>query len=241
MPDAEALICLAPRASGLTRRNDVQTGRRTRPSRRFTPSSLLAFSENVHQHAFFNMYSRLESALLGKGSTSLVYAVTRRAQGDNDGDAAAVQVRSRTRTVYACKDVLIDRQRIGAGGRTPQAVCDELNLMLSLQHPNIISLVDYFIDNLSAKMVFEYLPGGDLVDVISERGSLVEEDARGITTNVLKALSYMHANGVVHRDIKLENVLRVNDYSLVDVKVIDLGMAVRLTSDPQQLTISGSP
>lgn len=84
-----------------------------------------------------------------------------------------------------------------------------------LKHPNIIHLMDVIYDEHDNKkriyLVFELVNGGDLFDYTIARGRLSEREARRIMREVVSGVAYCHANMVVHRDLKLENLLMDKD------------------------------
>ncbi|KAL1688105.1 kinase-like domain-containing protein [Schizophyllum commune] len=79
-----------------------------------------------------------------------------------------------------------------------------------ISHPNITPLLSYFTTKNYHALVLPYLPGGDLLGLVnSDAGydSLTETTARKIFSDLSKAVGWMHGVGLVHRDIKLENIL----------------------------------
>uniref|UniRef100_A0A7S2QM02 Protein kinase domain-containing protein n=2 Tax=Zooxanthella nutricula TaxID=1333877 RepID=A0A7S2QM02_9DINO len=88
----------------------------------------------------------------------------------------------------------------------------EIATHLTMKHPNIVELFEYFDEPQSVTLVLEFCRGGDLFDAIIQaskttgRGFL-ENAAAVATSHVLSALAYVHGQSVVHRDVKCENVL----------------------------------
>jgi len=109
-------------------------------------------------------------------------------------------------------------------------VLNEIDILTSLSHPNIVVLEEVYQDDSHLYLVFEYLKGGDLLDAISRKGKFSEKDAAKSLIGVIDALNYCHNSGVVHRDIKLENLFYDNVDSSSIVKVGDFGLAF---NDPQ--------
>jgi serine/threonine protein kinase len=73
-------------------------------------------------------------------------------------------------------------------------------------------------------MIMEYAGGGELFQWVEEHGKICEKDSRIIINQIINAMSYCHNRGIVHRDLKLENVLfKSKDDKLV--KVVDFGIA----------------
>jgi serine/threonine protein kinase len=104
-------------------------------------------------------------------------------------------------------------------------------------HPNVIRLLDYFEDAHNFYMVLEYLQGKDLFNFISTN-KLEERHIQHMLKQMLKGMKYMHeVLGIVHRDIKLENIMMSGD-SLKDFlsgtavpKFIDFGLSKALLPD----------
>lgn len=71
----------------------------------------------------------------------------------------------------------------------------------------------------------EYCEGGDLFSRIKERKFYSEHKAAMVIKSVASSLKFAHQNGIMHRDIKLENILLVSNHSDTDVKLADFGAA----------------
>lgn len=91
-----------------------------------------------------------------------------------------------------------------------------------MSHHNIVNLLDVGEEDSYRYLVIEYMRGRTLKDIIQEKGSLPEAVAGQIAIRILSALQHAHDNGIIHRDIKPQNVL-VNAEGLV--KVADFGIA----------------
>ena len=91
-----------------------------------------------------------------------------------------------------------------------------------MTHHNIVNLLDVGMDGDNRYLVMEYVQGKTLKDVIQERGRLSAPLACQITIRILSALEHAHRNGIVHRDIKPQNILVHADGH---IKVADFGIA----------------
>ena len=98
----------------------------------------------------------------------------------------------------------------------------EVLILKSCSHPNIISFVDFYADKDYYYIIAEYNTGGDLFDLSTKRTFTLIE-ANLIYSQLICALEYLHHNLIVHRDIKLENIL-INPLDL-KIKLIDFGFA----------------
>ena len=103
---------------------------------------------------------------------------------------------------------------------------DEINNLIRLNHPNIIKLYEYFHDNKNIYIIMEYYPGGELFEKIKEREFFNEKEAAIILKSILQAIGYCHSQGIVHRDLKSENILLQGD-DLSQLKIIDFGTSIR--------------
>ena len=91
-----------------------------------------------------------------------------------------------------------------------------------MTHHNIVNLLDVGMDGENRYLVMEYVQGKTLKEVIQERGKLSAPLACQITIRILSALEHAHRNGIVHRDIKPQNILVHADGH---IKVADFGIA----------------
>lgn len=103
-------------------------------------------------------------------------------------------------------------------------VLNEINAGRILNHRNVAKFIDHFSNAESEFLVFERIYGSDLFHTIEKRNFIPfnERDTRQIFKQILKAIKHSHDNGVVHRDIKLENILM--DAGTSKVTVIDFGL-----------------
>ncbi|MFE7562765.1 Stk1 family PASTA domain-containing Ser/Thr kinase [Kitasatospora sp. NPDC057500] len=97
----------------------------------------------------------------------------------------------------------------------------EAKAVARLAHPNVVNVFDQSADGAHVFLAMEYVPGGTLRDLLRDRGALSIRAALDILEPVLAALGAAHRAGLVHRDVKPENVL-ITDDGLV--KVADFGL-----------------
>lgn len=119
----------------------------------------------------------------------------------------------------------------------------EVDLLSRLRHPNIVDFVELFVMKGYICMAMEYLPGGDLFQAIQDlSGSTVRETvARDILGQLLSAILHMHESGIVHRDLKLENILLDwSDGDQIKAKVADFGLSRPFQDGQMMLTQCGS-
>ncbi|KAK4514892.1 Squalene epoxidase [Mucor velutinosus] len=118
-----------------------------------------------------------------------------------------------------------------------QRTIREMAIMRLLRHPNICQLKEYITEGDKYYMFLEYVDGGQLLDYIIKHGKLREKQARKFARQIVSALDYCHRNSIVHRDLKIENILITQSEQL---KIIDFGLS-NVYSPTQQLnTFCGS-
>jgi len=133
------------------------------------------------------------------------------------------------------RDVAIKRLHTDAPKASLTRFQREAKLGAALNHPNLVSVYDTLVtDDQEALIVMEYVPGESLAD-IAARGAVPPERALPILRSLGEALDHVHAQDVVHRDVKPANVL-VRDDGFV--KLADLGIAKAVGAT--QLTSEGS-
>jgi hypothetical protein len=116
--------------------------------------------------------------------------------------------------------------KIVPDGRALSArIVREVEAAAALDHPNIVALYDWFADDEGSILVWE-LVSGDSLDKLGEQ--LGDGDVVAVGVELLDALAYAHSQGIVHRDVKPQNVM-LDDAG--HVKVMDLGIAHLMDSD----------
>lgn len=144
---------------------------------------------------------------IGQGGMSLVY----RAVDIRTGHSVAVKI---LKSEYNSDEEFLERFQ-----REAQAA----SLMA---HHNIVNLLDVGVEGEYRYLVLEYVSGNTLKEIIRQKGMLNTNTAIQITIRILSALQHAHDNGIIHRDIKPQNVLVHSDGH---VKVADFGIA-RMTN-----------
>ncbi|KAI0403966.1 kinase-like protein [Xylaria palmicola] len=130
----------------------------------------------------------------------------------------------------------------------------ELDIMQSIDHPSLVHLKAWSIEPSRALLVLNYSPGGDLFDVAANyRESMKAALLRRIFAEIVGAVGYLHERKIVHRDIKLENVLvnippselfthaqDLKTYPYPLITLTDLGLSRRVVDDEKLETRCGS-
>ena len=131
--------------------------------------------------------------------------------------------------VYEARDVTLDERvalKVVADGRSMSGrVVREVEAAAALSHPNIVALYDWFGDGERSILVWE-LVRGEPLDRLG--GALGDGDVAAVGAELLDALAFAHSQGIIHRDIKPQNVMLSEDGH---VKVMDFGIARLLDAD----------
>ncbi|KAJ3339158.1 hypothetical protein HDU93_008544 [Gonapodya sp. JEL0774] len=114
------------------------------------------------------------------------------------------------------------------------AVVREIETWRALRHPNVAQLYEVLTTETKIYMVTEFVPGGEAFDMILRRGRMDDRSplAKRLFRQVVEAVKYCHDRNLVHRDLKLENVMLTEDMG--NVKLIDFGFTREVASLPTQ-------
>ncbi|CCI45719.1 unnamed protein product [Albugo candida] len=160
-------------------------------------------SNSETEHSFHRIYR--VGRKLGSGSFSIVYIATHR----ETKKQVAVKCISKSELDEADVD----------------ALKQEVEVMATLNHPNLVPLLDYFNEARHYYIVTPLCTGGELFDDLVKRKSYTEEDARCLMKKLACALVYVHNRGIVHRDLKPENILLKTSAPGAEVMIADFGFA----------------
>lgn len=163
---------------------------------------------------------------IGKGGFATVY----RARQRSNGKDVAIKV---TRKDTITDAAMMDR------------VKNEIIIHRKMKHRNIVSFLGCFEDDMNVYIVLE-LCGGNLFHYLKEYGPLTESQAVTVIQQLICALEYIHCQGIVHRDLKLSNILLTGDDTdageHICIKVCDFGLAVQKEHpDEEHYTLCGTP
>jgi len=123
--------------------------------------------------------------------------------------------------------------------RAKQKLQTEIKIHRTLNHANVVRFERFFEDNHNAYMLLELCANNSMSDLMKRRKKLCEFEARFYLIQIVSSLKYLHAHGVIHRDLKLGNLFI--DHHM-RVKVGDFGLATRLTHpDERKKTVCGTP
>jgi serine/threonine protein kinase len=117
-------------------------------------------------------------------------------------------------------------------------VHSEIKIMEQISHPRIARLYEAVETPKRMHLIMECLDGGNLCSYVKQKKRLSEDESKSIFFQILQAVEYLHALGVTHRDIKLENVLFVDAR---DIKLIDFGFSTVCQVGKKLKVFCGTP
>ncbi|KAJ7387640.1 Serine/threonine-protein kinase ulk2 [Desmophyllum pertusum] len=131
--------------------------------------------------------------------------------------------------------------------KTQNLLAKEIKILKELHHENVVSLFDCQETSSNVFLVMEYCNGGDLADYLREKGTLSEDTIHIFLRQIASAMCTMQSKGVVHRDLKPQNLLlhhsgmTTPSPSHIKIKIADFGFARFLPGQMMAATLCGSP
>ena len=133
-------------------------------------------------------------------------------------------------SVYLARDTELDRpvalkllaENLGGDESLQRRFVREARLAARLSHPNVVSVYDAGEDDGRPYIVMEYVDGENLAELLSRCGRIPPDEARGLALQAAHGLAHAHNAGLVHRDVKPQNLILRGDGTL---KVADFGIA----------------
>uniref|UniRef100_A0A2P2MYD2 Protein kinase domain-containing protein n=1 Tax=Rhizophora mucronata TaxID=61149 RepID=A0A2P2MYD2_RHIMU len=159
---------------------------------------------------------------IGRGRFGVVFRCTIRNTGEN----------------FAVKS--IDKSLTAGDSLDAQCLLTEPKILQLLSpHPNVIQIFNVYEDQTHLHMVMELCDGQDLHSRILANGPFPESEAKAVFTQLMRAISHCHQHGVVHRDVKADNILFDGRNS---VKLADFGSAAAVAVEGETMSsVVGTP
>ncbi|CAF3844301.1 unnamed protein product [Adineta steineri] len=134
-----------------------------------------------------------------------------------------------TGRVIAVKEIELDDDDTDRLRNDYESVREEINILRALTHPYIVKFLGISLENTRLVKIFmEYLPNGTIEHLILSFGPFHNDVLKKYTQQIVEGVAYLHANHVVHRDIKGKNIMLDVDGN---IKLIDFGCAKRLKNN----------
>ncbi|KIY63465.1 Pkinase-domain-containing protein [Cylindrobasidium torrendii FP15055 ss-10] len=177
-----------------------------------------------------DIVKRLQAICTDADPTRLYRSLVKIGQGASGGVYTAYQVG--TNVSVAIKQMDLDKQP------KKDLIINEIIVMKASRHPNIVNFIDSFLYKNDLWVVMEYMEGGSLTDVVTAN-LMTEGQIAAVSRETAQGLEHLHRHGVIHRDIKSDNVLlSLNG----DIKLTDFGFCAQINeSGPKRTTMVGTP
>ncbi|CAE6524861.1 unnamed protein product [Rhizoctonia solani] len=177
-----------------------------------------------------DIVKRLQAICTDADPTRLYRNLVKIGQGASGGVYTAYQVG--TNLSVAIKQMDLDKQP------KKDLIINEILVMRSSRHPNIVNYIDSFLHKNDLWVVMEYMEGGSLTDVVTAN-LMTEGQIAAVSRETTQGLEHLHRHGVIHRDIKSDNVL----LSLQgDIKLTDFGFCAQISdANSKRTTMVGTP
>jgi len=118
-----------------------------------------------------------------------------------------------------------------------QRVFQEIQALRNLRHPNVIRILDVADHPDNVCFIMEFAAGGELRGYVERNKALSEEESRHFFKQIVRAVHYVHSKKIVHRDLKLENILLDGNNRC---KIVDFGLSDYVSSKERTVTDAGT-
>eukprot|EP00898_Chlorokybus_atmophyticus_P001966 jgi/Chlat1/2770/Chrsp187S02944 len=137
---------------------------------------------------------------------------------------------------------IVDKARYAPGDQSLQR---EIEVLLQVKHPNCIQLKEIFATPRKVYLITELARGGELLERLTDpsrlpEGKYTEAQSSAIVRQILEGVAYLHDMGIVHRDLKLENLLLKDESMVSPIKIADFGLSKFFVGDEILQTMCGS-
>ncbi|GAA5841947.1 hypothetical protein JCM9279_003166 [Rhodotorula babjevae] len=177
-----------------------------------------------------DIVQRLQAICTDADPTKLYRNLVKIGQGASGGVYTAYQVG--TNMSVAIKQMNLEQQP------KQDLIINEILVMKESRHANIVNFIDSFLLRGDLWVVMEYMEGGSLTDVVT-CNIMSEGQIAAVSREVLQGLRHLHSRGVIHRDIKSDNILLSMQG---EIKLTDFGFCARIKGDEsKRTTMVGTP
>ncbi|KAL9538345.1 hypothetical protein MBANPS3_011002 [Mucor bainieri] len=193
---------------------------RKRPTKRAmsTPEAIAELNKLCKQEDPCTVYT--DMVKIGEGASGSVYKAQRIANKDIGQFVAIKQIHLRRQVR---KDLIVDEVRMGKVDQT---------------HKNMVQHIESYIWKNDVWIVMEYMEGGSLTDIVTQN-YMAEREIAAVCLEVLHGLDYLHSRGIIHRDIKSDNILIGMQGQ---IKLSDFGYCAQIDKkQSKRTTLAGTP
>lgn len=176
------------------------------------------------------IYSKLQKICLLDDPHTKYINLIKIGQGASGGVYTAHEIN--TNISVAIKQMNLEKQP------KKELIINEIMVMKESKHPNIVNFIDSYLIKQDLWVVMEYMEGGSLTDVVTHC-ILNESQIATVCRETLNGLKFLHSKGVIHRDIKSDNILLSMEG---DIKLTDFGFCAQINeSNLKRTTMVGTP
>ncbi|EGR28086.1 protein kinase domain protein [Ichthyophthirius multifiliis] len=174
----------------------------------------------LNQRGFHDQFQAQKK--IGQGNFASVYL----AQKFEDGKIYAVKA--------FCKEYAYAQDK----GR--ESLINEIEILRSLNHPNILKLHEVFETNNSIYFILDLIEGGELSDKLESKSKFTYDEIKEIVKGLLEGIKYMHKKNIMHRDLKPENLLLKSSES-THIIIADMGLSTKVDLPQYMFVRCGTP
>ncbi|EED23353.1 sexual development serine/threonine kinase PakA [Talaromyces stipitatus ATCC 10500] len=184
----------------------------------------------ARQSNAFDVRAKLQAICTPGDPTKKYYNLNKIGQGASGGVFTAYEMN--TNKCVAIKQMNLDLQP------KKDLIINEILVMKDSSHKNIVNFMDSYLHGLDLWVVMEYMEGGSLTDVVTFN-IMSEGQIAAVCRETLSGLQHLHSKGVIHRDIKSDNILLSMDG---EIKLTDFGFCAQINdSQNKRNTMVGTP
>ena len=215
----------------------VETHSKPKPKRKSKPrkSSNISDEKKSEKKVEIPKFSRENLVQLRQGSVENTYTITNLLGKGSFG------------FVYKAKHKFSDSFRAvkvlkkeNLNDATRKKLLQEVEILKTLDHPNILRIYEVFEDQNSINLITELCTGGELFDRIVSSKCFSENRAALYIYQIISAVIACHDKGIVHRDLKPENILFTDESETAALKVIDFGTSRKLEPNSTLSSLTGT-
>jgi serine/threonine protein kinase len=141
--------------------------------------------------------------------------------------------------MFKCAIKFVKKEILKDHDQLKKLMESEISVLGRVSHPNILGIFELLHDERHYYIVSEYVRHGELYDFMVKKDTISEGQIKHIVRQLFMAINYLHCNGIVHRDIKPQNILVYNKDKL-EIKLTDFGFA-KICNEKTMSEMLGSP
>ncbi|ATZ56561.1 Bcste20 [Botrytis cinerea B05.10] len=186
--------------------------------------------QRARQSTGFDIVARLKQICTEGDPREIYKELTKIGQGASGGVYTGYE--RGTNRLVAIKQMNLEQQP------KKDLIINEILVMKDSSHPNIVNFIDSFLVTGELWVIMEYMEGGSLTDVVTFN-IMSEGQIAAVCRETLKGLQHLHSKGVIHRDIKSDNILLSMDGN---IKLTDFGFCAQINeAHNKRTTMVGTP